>query len=203
MIPTAARRTAARRLLPALVAGGVLLAGVAAAGCGSSGSAPASSSSTSTTASGGTSTTASGDNGSGSGTSATGQLPAVSNPTDLKAEPVPSAGTPPAPTRLLTRDLVVGTGATAAATNTVQVQYVGANYADGKVFDASWTRGSPASFPLNGVIPGFEQAIVGMKVGGRREVVIPPDLGYGAQGSPPAVGPNETLVFVIDLLSVQ
>ena len=181
------------------------MAGVAAAGCGSSGSGTASSGSTSTTASDATSTTASGAGGAGSGPSApaAGQLPAVSNATDLKAEPVPSAGAPPAPSQLLTRDLVVGTGATAAATNTVQVQYVGANYADGKVFDASWTRGSPASFPLNGVIPGFEQAIVGMKVGGRREVVIPPNLGYGAQGSPPAVGPNETLVFVIDLLSVQ
>ena len=97
----------------------------------------------------------------------------------------------------------MGTGTAAAASSTVQIQYVGANYADGKVFDASWTRGQPASFPLNGVIPGFAQGIVGMKIGGRREVLIPPNLGYGPSGSPPAVGPNETLVFVIDLLAVQ
>ncbi|MBV8959038.1 MAG: FKBP-type peptidyl-prolyl cis-trans isomerase, partial [Actinobacteria bacterium] len=88
--------------------------------------------------------------------------------------------------------------------NTVQVQYYGANYADGKEFDSSWARGGqPATFPLNGVIKGFSLAITGMKVGSRRVVVIPPDLGYGAAGSPPAVGPNETLVFVIDLHAVQ
>lgn len=130
-------------------------------------------------------------------------LPTVANATNLKVEPLPSGGSAPAPTQLRQRDLVVGTGPAAAASSTVQVQYVGAAYTNGKVFDASWTRGQPATFPLNGVIPGFAQAITGMKVGGRREVVIPPALGYGASGSPPAVGPNETLVFVIDLLAVQ
>ena len=130
-------------------------------------------------------------------------LPAVSNATDLKVEPLPAAGTAPAPTQLVTEDLVVGTGAEATASSTVEVQYVGANYASGKVFDSSWQRGQAATFPLSGVIPGFAQGIVGMKVGGRREVVIPPALGYGASGSPPAIGPNETLIFVIDLLSVK
>ncbi|HUO47363.1 MAG TPA: FKBP-type peptidyl-prolyl cis-trans isomerase, partial [Acidimicrobiales bacterium] len=81
--------------------------------------------------------------------------------------------------------------------------YVGANYADGKVFDSSWSRGQAATFPLNGVIPGFAQGIVGMKVGGRRVIVIPSSLGYGAAGSPPAVAPNENLVFVVDLTAVQ
>jgi peptidylprolyl isomerase len=132
-----------------------------------------------------------------------GQAPAVANATNLQTAPVVSAGAPPAPTALSTVDLVVGTGTTAAATSTVVVQYVGANYADGRVFDSSWQRGSSATFPLNGVIPGFAQGIVGMKVGGRREIVIPPSEGYGAQGSPPAVGPDETLVFVVDLISVQ
>jgi peptidylprolyl isomerase len=103
----------------------------------------------------------------------------------------------------VTKDLVVGTGATATASDTVQVQYVGANYTDGKNFDSSWSRGQPASFPLNQVVPGFSQGIVGMKVGGRREIVIPSALGYGAMGSPPAVAPNETLVFVVDLLAIQ
>jgi peptidylprolyl isomerase len=130
-------------------------------------------------------------------------LPAVSNATDLKVEPLPAPGTAPAPTQLVTADLVVGTGAEATAASTVEVQYVGASYASGKVFDSSWQRGQAATFPLSGVIPGFAQGIVGMKVGGRREVVIPPALGYGASGSPPTIGPNETLVFVIDLLSVK
>ena len=132
-----------------------------------------------------------------------GNLPSVSNATNLKVEPFPAAGGSTPPTNLLTHDLVVGMGTAAVITNTVEIQYVGANYADGKVFDSSWKTGQPTSFPLNSVIPGFAQGIVGMKIGGRREVVIPSALGYGANGSPPAVGPNETLVFVIDLLGVQ
>jgi peptidylprolyl isomerase len=127
----------------------------------------------------------------------------VSAATDLKTAPVVGPGKPPSPTSLVTKDLVVGTGATATASDTVQVQYVGANYTDGKNFDSSWSRGQPASFPLNQVVPGFSQGIVGMKVGGRREIVIPSALGYGAMGSPPAVAPNETLVFVVDLLAIQ
>ena len=132
-----------------------------------------------------------------------GTTPAVSNAADLHLAPAIGAGSGTAPASLVTRDLVIGTGATAAATDTVVVQYVGANYADGKNFDSSWERGQPATFPLAGVVPGFAQGIVGMKAGGRREIVIPPSLGYGAAGSPPAVSPNETLVFVVDLLSIQ
>ena len=135
---------------------------------------------------------------------ASGATPAVANATDLKTEPKPGAGSSPAPTTLVMKDLVTGSGPAAVASSTVNVQYVGSNYADGKVFDASWEHGGqPISFALSGVIPGFAQGIVGMKVGGRRELVIPPALGYGPQGSPPAVGPNETLVFVIDLVGVQ
>ncbi|HET8949861.1 MAG TPA: FKBP-type peptidyl-prolyl cis-trans isomerase, partial [Solirubrobacteraceae bacterium] len=72
-------------------------------------------------------------------------------------------------------------------------------------FDASWDRGEPFTFQLGsgGVIPGWDEGVKGMKVGGRRMLVIPPDLAYGAQGSPPTIGPNETLVFVIDLLDVK
>ena len=130
-------------------------------------------------------------------------MPEVSNPTDLSKEPLPSPGTGPAPTSLVTKDLVVGTGAEATATSTVQVQYVGTNFANGKVFDSSWSRGQPTTFPLNQVVPGFAQGIEGMKVGGRRVMVIPPALGYGATGAGSAIGPNETLVFVVDLLAVQ
>jgi peptidylprolyl isomerase len=122
----------------------------------------------------------------------------------LTKEPVIGPGTPPPPTSHETKDLVVGTGKAAVASSTVDVNYVGANYKNGKVFDDSpWRNGQAAPFPLSGVVPGFAQGIVGMKVGGRREIVIPPALGYGAMGSPPAVAPNETLVFVVDLVGVR
>ncbi len=109
----------------------------------------------------------------------------------------------PPPTSLETKDIVVGTGPQATLSSTVTVQYLGVNYATGKPFDSSWSRGQPATFSMAGVVPGFADGIDGMRVGGRREIVIPPDLGYGATGSPPAIGPNETLIFVVDLLSVQ
>jgi peptidylprolyl isomerase len=99
---------------------------------------------------------------------------------------------------------VKGTGETARAGQQVTVQYVGVSFLNGRQFDASWDRGEPFQFELGAgsVIPGWDQGVVGMKVGGRRQLVIPPDLAYGPQGSPPTIGPNETLVFVIDLLSV-
>jgi peptidylprolyl isomerase len=176
----------------------VLVAGLVLCACGSSSpSSSTSSTSGSPTASGGATTAP-----------ATPAVPAANPPTvtgatDLKTEPVIGPGTSPAPTSLETKDLVVGTGTTATASDTVQVQYVGSDYTNGKDFDSSWSRGQPASFALSGVVPGFAQGIVGMKVGGRREIVIPPALGYGADGQPPAVGPNETLVFVVDLLAIQ
>lgn len=174
-------------------------AALLAAGCSNSTS-PGSASSTS----GPPSTSPPAVTGSSTTGPATGALPAVAHATDLNTEPVISAGPSPAPTTLRTVDLVVGTGQTATASNSVSVRYVGADYATGKVFDDTpWKQGTPSTFSLSGVIPGFAQGIVGMKVGGRREIVIPPSLGYGAQGSPPAVGANETLVFVVDLVSVS
>jgi peptidylprolyl isomerase len=109
------------------------------------------------------------------------------------------------PKTLVKKDLKVGTGAMAKPGSTVNVQYVGVSALNGRQFDASWDRGQPFSFQLGAhqVIPGWDQGVAGMKVGGRRELVIPPKLAYGPQGSPPAIGPNETLVFVIDLLGVQ
>jgi peptidylprolyl isomerase len=149
-------------------------------------------------------TTASPAPGANPGTVANGPVPAVAGATDLTREPVVAAGSGPAPTVLTGQDLVLGSGAPAVATSTVKVQYVGAFYDTGKVFDASWTDGSgPATFPLSGVIPGFRDAITGMKIGGRREVVVPPALGYGANGQPPTIPGNSTLVFVIDLLGVS
>ena len=109
------------------------------------------------------------------------------------------------PTTLRTRDLRVGTGAVAAAGMQVEVQYVGVAWSTGREFDASWNRGSTFRFNLGRrmVIQGWDQGVAGMRVGGRRELVIPPSLGYGERGAGAAIGPNETLIFVVDLVSVH
>jgi len=109
------------------------------------------------------------------------------------------------PTELVANDLEEGSGPAAKAGDEVTVQYVGVNYKSGKEFDASWDRGEPFTFALGSgmVIPGWEEGIEGMKVGGRRELIIPPELGYGSAGSPPAIPPNETLVFVVDLEAIN
>jgi len=126
-------------------------------------------------------------------------------PAEEKTKPKVSAPSGPAPKKLEKKDLETGTGAAAKAGDEVSVQYVGVNYKSGKQFDASWDRGEPFTFPLGSgaVIPGWEQGVAGMKVGGRRELVIPPALGYGTAGSPPAIPPNETLIFVVDLVSIS
>jgi peptidylprolyl isomerase len=125
--------------------------------------------------------------------------------TDTSAKPVIEVPDEPPPTELVTEDIVTGDGATAEAGDQVSVQYVGVDYETGEQFDASWDTGQPFEFELGGgsVIPGWDEGIEGMKVGGRRELTIPPDLAYGAQGQPPAIGPDATLVFVVDLLDVQ
>jgi peptidylprolyl isomerase len=112
--------------------------------------------------------------------------------------------TGPAPTQLQVKDLKTGTGAEAKAGDQVSVQYVGVLYDNGSKFDSSYDHGQPFSFKLGGgqVIAGWDQGVAGMKVGGRRELIIPPGLAYGAQGQPPTIPPNATLVFVIDLVSV-
>jgi peptidylprolyl isomerase len=109
------------------------------------------------------------------------------------------------PKQLVVKELEEGTGAEAKAGDEVSVQYVGVDYKSGKEFDSSWSRHEPFVFQLGAgqVIPGWDQGIEGMKVGGRRELIIPPELAYGEAGSPPAIGPNETLVFVVDLLAVR
>ena len=109
------------------------------------------------------------------------------------------------PKKLEIEDLTEGSGAEAKAGDGVTVQYVGVGYESGEEFDASWDRGEPFTFSLGAgeVIPGWDQGVEGMKVGGRRELTIPPDLAYGEAGSPPAIGPEETLIFVVDLLAVE
>ncbi|MEU3401430.1 FKBP-type peptidyl-prolyl cis-trans isomerase [Streptomyces filamentosus] len=108
-----------------------------------------------------------------------------------------------APTELTVRDLVVGDGAEAKPGMVVRVHYVGVTFASGKEFDASWDRDQPFKFAVGGgrVIKGWDRGVRGMRVGGRREIVIPPRLGYGKQSPTPLIPPGSTLVFVVDLLS--
>jgi peptidylprolyl isomerase len=122
----------------------------------------------------------------------------------LSKEPKVTPPSGPAPSKLETKELIAGTGAEAKAGDTVTVNYVGVLYSGGKEFNASWETKEPFSFTLGKgqVIPGWDQGIPGMKVGGRRELIIPPALAYGAKGSPPKIPANSTLVFVVDLLSV-
>jgi peptidylprolyl isomerase len=131
-------------------------------------------------------------------------VPALTgNPTDVTKQSQAKAGTGQPPTKLVTQDIVVGKGAPARLTNTVAVRYSGNLYSDGSSFDSSWSRGDePTTFPLDGVVPGFAQGIAGMQPGGRRVIVIPPDLGYGATANGPIPG-GSTLVFVVDLVSVS
>jgi peptidylprolyl isomerase len=122
--------------------------------------------------------------------------------TDLKKKPsVPKPKGAP-PSALVVKDIVKGTGKTATKGSAITVKYVGVSYSTGKQFDSSWDRSQDFPFTLGGgnVIAGWDEGVEGMKVGGRRELVIPADKAYGAAGSPPAIGPNETLVFVIDLV---
>ena len=111
----------------------------------------------------------------------------------------------PAPTELQITDLVEGTGEEAQAGQTVDVHYVGVAYSTGEEFDASYNRGAPLSFPLGAgrVIQGWDQGVQGMKVGGRRQLVIPPHLAYGERGAGGVIGPGETLIFVCDLVAVR
>jgi peptidylprolyl isomerase len=130
-------------------------------------------------------------------------VPALTgNPTDLTKQSSAKAGTGQPPTKVVTQDIVVGKGAAAKLTDTVDVRYTGTLYSNGTEFDSSWSRGdAPISFPLSGVVPGFAQGIAGMAPGGRRVIVIPPDQGYGSTDNGPIPG-GSTLVFVVDLVHV-
>ncbi|MEH3155553.1 MAG: FKBP-type peptidyl-prolyl cis-trans isomerase [Gordonia paraffinivorans] len=181
------------------------------AACGDSGSSSSSGSNSTTTttdtASSGTDTGAAAPTSTApvkSGTPGSEGIPQITaNATDTGKEPTIAAGTGTPPSDLRVADLVPGNGRTATAADTVSVRYVGALYSDGSVFDASWKQGStPVDFPLSGVVQGFADGIVGMKVGGRREIVIPPALGYGDQAQP-GLPAGSTLVFVVDLVGIS
>ena len=102
-------------------------------------------------------------------------------------------------------DLTLGEGDEAVAGKIVDVHYVGVSWANGRQFDASWDRGEPFAFTLGKgqVIEGWDQGVAGMRVGGRRRITIPPMLAYGKRGAGGVIGPDETLVFVVDLLAVR
>lgn len=126
-------------------------------------------------------------------------VPTVSG--DLGQEPSISSpqGNPPA--ELVIEDVAVGNGKEAGSNSTLTVHYTLMSWSTGQIVESSWS-GQPATFPLSGVIQGWQEGIPGMKEGGRRLLVIPPALGYGESGSGP-IAPNETLIFVVDLISVS
>jgi peptidylprolyl isomerase len=133
-----------------------------------------------------------------SSTTATAKTP-TTGPLSKEPKVTPPSG--PAPTKLVTKDLIVGTGPEAKAGDTVTVNDVGILYANGKQFENTFERKEPSTFALSGLIPGFSKGIPGMKVGGRRELIIPAALGYGKTGSA-KIPPNSPLIFVVDLLGV-
>jgi peptidylprolyl isomerase len=167
-------------------------AGLVVVGCGGS-----SDSSTGSAESTGATTAESTSNESTSAETAGGEA------TKTKPKVTVPKGAPPK--KLEVNDLEEGSGAEAKAGDEVTIQYVGIKYKDGKEFDSTWARRAPFSFTLGAgeVIVGFDQGVEGMKVGGRRELIIPASLGYGESGAPPSIGPNEALVFVIDLLEAK
>jgi peptidylprolyl isomerase len=109
------------------------------------------------------------------------------------------------PTELVIEDLVIGDGEPATAGRTVSTHYVGVAWSTGEEFDASWNRGAPLDFRVGRgqVIKGWDDGLLGMRVGGRRRLVIPPHLGYGARGAGAVIAPGETLIFVVDLVDVR
>jgi len=140
------------------------------------------------------------------------EAPPASDGAAASEEPAASAKKPkvtvpkgPAPKKLQIRDLKTGTGKAVKSGDDVSMNYVGVAYSTKKEFDNSYDRGQPFEFTLGQgqVIAGWDEGIVGMKVGGRRELIIPPAQAYGAQGQPPTIKPNETLVFVVDLLAIN
>jgi peptidylprolyl isomerase len=130
---------------------------------------------------------------------------AESSLTDTSKKPEATVPQGISPEKFAYKDIVEGTGPAAKSGDKVTVQYEGIGFDSEKEFDSSWSRNEPFSFTLGGgeVIKGWDQGVEGMKVGGRRELVLPASLAYGAAGSPPKIGPNETLIFVIDLLEVE
>ena len=122
------------------------------------------------------------------GSAVAGEVPTISKPEGS------------APTELTTKDIIVGTGAEVLPTSTLTVHYTLMAWSTGKIIESSWS-GEPATFPLAGVVEGWQKGLPGAKEGGRRLLILPPEMGYGAAGSGP-IGPNETLIFSVDIIGV-
>jgi peptidylprolyl isomerase len=124
---------------------------------------------------------------------------------DTTSKPTVPKPTGKPPTKLVVRDIVPGKGRAAKKGDRLSMQYVGVTFTTGQEFDASWDKGTPFDFQLGKgmVIKGWDQGLIGIKPGGRRELIIPANLAYGAQGQPPSIGPNEPLVFIVDALKVS
>ena len=114
--------------------------------------------------------------------------------------PTISAPSGAAPAELTTQDIIVGTGTEVLSSSTLTVHYTLMAWSTGKIIESSW-RGQPATFPLAQVVEGWQKGLPGAKAGGRRLLVLPPSMGYGAAGAGP-IGPNETLIFVVDIIGV-
>jgi peptidylprolyl isomerase len=125
--------------------------------------------------------------------------------TDLSKKPIVVVPKGVSPKTFAYKDIVEGTGPAAKSGDKVTVQYVGVGFNTEKEFDSSWSRNEPFPFTLGGgeVIKGWDKGVEGMKVGGRRELLLPGNLAYGPAGNPPKIGPNESLIFIIDLLEVE
>ena len=122
-----------------------------------------------------------------------------------KTKPIVNIPDGPAPTELVIEDIEVGDGAEATPGTRPVMHYVGVSWSTGREFDASWNRGDTFDFQLGAgqVIRGWDQGVAGMRVGGRRRITIPPMLAYGKRGAGGVIGPDETLVFVVDLIGVR
>lgn len=165
----------------------------AAVGCGGSSDSSTSSSESSASTEAGESSKESGESVS------------KASPNKKKTKPTVTVPKGVSPKTFATKEIEEGTGPEAKAGDKVTVQYVGVGYDSEEEFDSSWSRNEPFSFTLGAgeVIKGWDQGVEGMKVGGRRELLVPGNLAYGPEGRPPTIGPNETLIFMIDLLSVE
>ena len=195
-------------LLPprgALVVSVVVAAALGLAACSSS---PSNSSANSTTTTGAANTRSSGSSGAAGAAGASGAIAPIAA---ADRSPAGTAGTAPTvtvpsgtpPSQLESADLIAGSGPAAKSGDSLTVQYVLATYSSGKVVQSSWTS-QPFTFTLGAgqVIPGWDKGVVGMKAGGRRELIIPPRLGYGNQSQGPGIAANDTLVFVIDVQKI-
>ena len=146
-----------------------------------------------------------GDDGESAATAtATPKATATPDNSDVSKKPTVTVPDELPPDEIQSEDIVTGKGPKAKKGDRVTVQYVGVAWSTGQEFDASWDAGQPFTFKLGEgkVIPGWDQGVPGMRKGGRRELTIPAELAYGAQGSPPSIGPNECLRFVIDMVKI-